>query len=140
MFQAIADATIYPDGRFLMSNLEYSDYATCVNEGKYLIDQIVEADKCGETYAEVHSPMCTDGKLEWAYEDNYAHNVAATLYNHGVIRNKIEVNTIHDPVEDCWVSSFLFSLFPLSFPSFLPSFHPSFLPSSTPQGSQILPL
>ena len=90
-------ATIYPDGRFLMSNLDHSDYETCVNVGNYMIDQIVEADNRGETYVEVHAPIYTDEKLEWAYEGNFAQNVANALYNHGIIRNKIEVNTISDP-------------------------------------------
>lgn len=87
---------IYPDGKYKISTLGNTDYATCVNTGKYVMEQIVEADKKGEVSVEVHAPIYTDPKLEWAFSGNFAEAVAGTLYNHGVIRNKLQVTTISD--------------------------------------------
>lgn len=88
---------IYPDGRYKISTLGNTDYATCVNTGKYVMEQIVEADRKGEESVEVHAPIYTDKKLEWAFGGNFGEVVAGTLYNHRVISNKLEVTTISDP-------------------------------------------
>lgn len=89
---------IYPDGKYKISTLGNTDYATCVNTGKYVMEQIVEADKRGDISVEVHAPIYTDAKLEWAFSGNFAEAVAGTLYNHGVIKNKLQVTTISDPL------------------------------------------
>lgn len=89
---------IYPDGKYKISTLGNTDYATCVNTGKYVMEQIVEAYKNGEKAVEVHAPIYTDTKLEWAFKGNFAYAVMETLYNHGVIENKLEVTTISDPL------------------------------------------
>lgn len=89
---------IYPDGRYKISTLGNTDYATCVNTGKYVMEQIVEADQNGEKAVEVHAPIYTDAKLEWAFKGNFAYVVMETLYNHGMIKNKLDVTTISDPL------------------------------------------
>lgn len=89
---------IYPDGKYKISTLGNTDYATCVNTGKYVMEQIVEADQNGEKAVEVHAPIYTDAKLEWAFKGNFAYVVMETLYNHGMIKNKLDVTTISDPL------------------------------------------
>ena len=87
-------AAFYPDGRFLMSTLGNTDYATCVNTGNYVIEQIVDADCDGKMSVEIEVPVYPDKNYEWAFSNTFGAEVANTLYNHNIIRHKIDVTTI----------------------------------------------
>ena len=84
-------AAFYPDGRFQMSTLGNTDYATCVNTGNYLIEQIVDADYNGKMSVVVQVPVYSDENYAWAFGEGFGAIVADTLYNHNIIRNKLEV-------------------------------------------------
>lgn len=87
---------VYPDGRFQLSNAGQNSYATCVNVGNYVMDQIMEADAKGLDKVEVHVPAYTEENLKWIFGDNYGLLVADTLYAHNIIHTKMEVTSISD--------------------------------------------
>ena len=86
-------AAFYPDGRFQMSTLGNTDYTTCVNTGNYVISQIVEADYNGEKSITIEVAEYPDKNYVWAFNEIFGESVANTLYNHNIIKNKIEVVT-----------------------------------------------
>lgn len=88
--------SFYPDGRFLMSTVDNLDYATCVNTGEYVVNQIIDADRAGLEIVVVHIPMYTEEKKKWVFDSGYPQAVMNTLYNHGIIHNKLEVQANAD--------------------------------------------
>lgn len=41
----------------------------------------------------LHVPMYTDGRREWVFGGNFGEVMVTTLYNHGIIRKRIETDT-----------------------------------------------
>lgn len=87
----------YPDGRFSISTIRNVDYVTCVQTGEYIINQIVSAEKAGCNSVMVHVPYVEDEAIKWTFADDFGTAITNTLYNHGIIQRKIEVETFHDP-------------------------------------------
>ena len=88
---------VYPDGRFLPSTIENVDYSTCVNTGKYITSQIIDAELDGQESVIVSVPCVDDDSIEWIFGDDFGRVVMTTLYNHGIIHKQIEVETVNDP-------------------------------------------
>lgn len=87
----------YPDGRFLISTVGNIDYDTCAETDRYIVGQIVKASSGQQPKGQIHVPLIEDEKLKWTFTDSYAESMAVTLYNHGIISEKIKVITYADP-------------------------------------------
>lgn len=98
---------LYPNGRFTMSTVDNVDYVTCVSVGKYITNQIIEADHKGEDSVIVHVSVYEDEDRKWVFGDNFGQLVATTLYNHGIIQHKIKVQADNDtePIDDLWIKT-----------------------------------
>ena len=84
---------IYPDGRFMISTLNGTDYSACVKQDYMIINPIIEADKnmCEKVTVTIpdHSAEAEHSLLS----DDLGQCVADAMYNHGLIRNRMKVTT-----------------------------------------------
>ena len=84
---------LYPDGRFMISTLNGTDYSACVKQDYMIINPIIEADKnmCEKVTVTIpdHSAEAEHSLLS----DSLGQCVANAMYNHGLIRNRIKVTT-----------------------------------------------
>lgn len=84
---------LYPDGRFMISTLNGTDYSACVKQDYMIINPIIEADKnmCEKVTVTIpnHSAEAEHSLLS----DDLGQCVADAMYNHGLLRNRMIVTT-----------------------------------------------
>ena len=92
----IACATIYPDGRFMISTSGITDYQTCVDTDNFLIDQFIKADTEDLDSFTLHAPdVSDDSEISWIF-GNIGNCISTTLYNQGIISTEIKTTVIYD--------------------------------------------
>lgn len=89
-------ATAYPDGKFLMSTREHTDYVTCVQLNEYVINQIMKASREEKEEVEIRIPDHSDDLRSLTYNEILGSTIADCLYIQGIIANKPDVRTILD--------------------------------------------
>lgn len=89
-------ATAYPDGKFLMSTREHTDYQTCLQLNEYVINHIMKASKEGKKEIVIRIPDHSDDLRGLTYNEILGSTVADCLYIQGIIPYKPKVRTIHD--------------------------------------------
>ena len=72
------------------------DYATCKAIDDYIIEQIVEADRNGQSYVEVRVPL-EQSNDNWPHPYNMAHWMQNTLYAHGITHRRMTIVFVPDP-------------------------------------------
>lgn len=87
-------ASVYPDGKFLMSTREHTDYETCMELNRYVIDNIVTADQKDLRKVTIRIPDHSDDLRSLAYNEQLGNAVSGCLYTHGIIAGQVEVCTI----------------------------------------------
>lgn len=89
-------AAIYPDGKFLMSTRENTDYQICVQLDQYVINNIMEAVHNGTDEIVIRIPDHSDDLRSLTYNEGLGEAVANCLYTQGIIAFKPTVQTIVD--------------------------------------------
>lgn len=89
-------AAAYPDGKFLMSTREHTDYQTCVQLGQYVVDSIIEAEQSGAAEITIRIPDHSDDLRSLTYNEELGDKVANCLYVQGIITSKTNVRTVVD--------------------------------------------
>lgn len=87
---------VYPDGKFMPSNIHAIDYQECLRVDHLVQDAVISVDLKGEDKIVVFIPDCVGTAQEWAFGEDYGQLISDALYTNGVIRNKIEVITKRD--------------------------------------------
>ena len=96
MIPILVFAAVYPDGKFLMSTRENTDYQTCLQLDYYVINSIVEASEKEMAEIEIRIPDHSEDLRSLTYNENLGKVVADCLYTQGIIQNKPDVQTIVD--------------------------------------------
>lgn len=84
---------VYPDGKFMPSNIHAIDYQECLRVDHLVQDAVISADLKGDDKIVVFIPDYVGTAQEWAFGENYGQLISDALYTNGVIRNKVEVIT-----------------------------------------------
>ncbi|NBJ91332.1 hypothetical protein [Parablautia muri] len=89
-------ATALPDGKFLMSTREHTDYQTCIQLNKYVINHIMEASQEGKEEIVIRIPDHSEDLRSLTYNEALGITVADCLYIQGIIERKPDVKTVLD--------------------------------------------
>lgn len=90
-------STAAPDGRFLISTVNSTDYETCMNTDVYILEQVQTADREGLDSVTITVPSYPDDTRSWIFTNDFGERISQTLYNHGMIRQKLQIEVISDP-------------------------------------------
>lgn len=89
-------AAALPDGKFLMSTRENTDYQTCIQLNEYVINHIMEASREGKEEIVIRIPDHSEDLRSLAYNEALGITVADCLYIQGIIESKPDVKTVLD--------------------------------------------
>ena len=88
--------TAYPDGKFIMSTREHTDYQTCIRLNQYVISKIVKADQENISEIIIRIPDHSDDLRSLAYNEELGEKVVDCLFAYDIITSKPKVITILD--------------------------------------------
>lgn len=76
-------------------DISYGDPDALKAVDEYIIQQVLEAEKSGESYAEVHIPSYSDAS--WPLNTEWGGGrLSVTLYRHGIIKDEMEIVFVPD--------------------------------------------
>lgn len=81
------------NGKFIQFEIDY-DTAKKINDS--IIEQVIIADKTGQSKAVVRVPQ-GDANTNWPYPYNMADWLQNTLYSHNIISNRFRIEFKPDP-------------------------------------------
>lgn len=88
--------TFMESNKFMDPSTYTIESSRCIRIDYYLINQIVEAEKMGSDYVQVHVPVF-DNSYNWPIGELGIKSMSKALYNHHIINRKITVDVVLDP-------------------------------------------